>query len=70
MRQPRAQRVWEGSKRVADIYEGRGEHAGIRADELHAEAEEATRVAREHRDRITGEYVEADDIDPDARKRR
>ena len=36
VRQPRAQRVWEGSKRVADIYEGRVEYEGINGNELHA----------------------------------
>ena len=39
------------------------------ADKLHQEAEEATRIAREHRDRVTGDYVSADEIDPDAKKR-
>lgn len=34
VRQPRAQKVWDGSKRVANIFQGRVEYEGIKAEEL------------------------------------
>ena len=40
------------------------------ADELHARAEEATQEARGQRDRVTGTFVDADEIDPDAKHKR
>ncbi|WP_010147390.1 hypothetical protein [Serinicoccus profundi] len=49
--------------------QGKAREAQVRADKLHTEAEEATRIAREHRDRVTGDYVNADEIDPDAKRR-
>lgn len=36
VRQPRAQRVWEGSRRAGDIYDSRAEYEGIRQEELQA----------------------------------
>lgn len=39
------------------------------ADRLHEEAERATEAARTQRDHVTGEYLEADEIDPDAKRR-
>lgn len=34
VRQPRGQKVWEGSRRVGDMYEGRAGYDGIRFEEL------------------------------------
>ena len=36
IRESRAQRVWEGSRRAGDIYEGRAGYDGIGLDELQA----------------------------------
>ena len=55
IRQPRAQKVWEESKRIADIYEERVEYEGIKGEEVHAlwdyvwkhESDEDVRKAKE-----------------------
>lgn len=45
----------------------KAQEAEQRARRLQSEADEATTVAREHRDRVTDDYLRADDIDPDAK---
>ncbi|GGK56796.1 hypothetical protein [Ornithinimicrobium pekingense] len=46
----------------------RAREAEEEAGRLRAQADDATNVAREHRDRVTGEYLRADEIDPDAKR--
>lgn len=41
-----------------------------KADELYAQAEKATQQARDQRDRVTDHFVDADEVDPDAKKKR
>ncbi|QDO87278.1 hypothetical protein FNH13_02140 [Ornithinimicrobium ciconiae] len=38
------------------------------ADRREAQARAATQEARDHRDRVTDQYLEADEIDPDVKK--
>ena len=46
----------------------RAREAEEEAQRLRAKADDATDVAREHRDRVTGEYLKADEIDPDTKR--
>ncbi|MFK5633522.1 hypothetical protein [Ornithinimicrobium sp. LYQ103] len=42
--------------------------ARAEADRLQQKADEATNLAREYRDRVTDNYLKADEIDPDAKR--
>lgn len=56
----RAQEEAEAAKERAAL-------AAQEAEELEEQAREATQEARDHRDRVTDTYLEADEIDPDAK---
>lgn len=59
----------DAEARAAQL-QAQAREAQRKADELYAQAEDATREARGQRDRVTGTFVDADEVDPDAKKRR
>lgn len=56
-------------ERAAEL-QARAREAQQEADQFHREAEDATQRARDERDRVTGSYVDADEIDPDAPRKK
>lgn len=52
----------------ADVARERAESALEEAAQLEEQARGTTAEAREHRDRVTDEYLEADEIDPDVKR--
>lgn len=59
----------DAERRAAEL-QAQAREAQRQADDLYSRAEEATREARGQRDRVTGTFVDADEVDPDAKKRR
>ncbi|USQ76499.1 hypothetical protein [Ornithinimicrobium cryptoxanthini] len=56
------------AQQQADVARERAERAEAEAAQLEEQARGTTAEAREHRDRVTDQYLEADDIDPDVKR--
>lgn len=59
----------DAEERAAQL-QAQAREAQREADQLHSRAEDATQEARGQRDRVTGTFVDAEEVDPDAKKRR
>lgn len=56
------------AQQEADVARERAERAQEEAAQLEEQARGTTAEAREHRDRVTDELLEADEIDPDVKR--
>lgn len=56
-----------GAEDRARELQERAREAEARAEQLRHQADDATHQARDHRDRVTEDYLRADEVDPDVK---